>query len=155
MPNLLETISNWITPGSYSFDNVVMIVDGITSKMPSSSDYPYRVKRNTDQYSSKVGADGTVHMSKGTDKSGVLEVDVMANSPINSYFESCVAAEDAGLSKDVFFMIKDTKRMDIVQGSGKVLKPADNQFGKTENERTWSLLIREIHSITGTGKGFI
>lgn len=151
MASVSETASNWLDPDAYSFDNIVLLIDGMPAKMPSSNDNPYRIKFNADQFTAKVGADGTSHLSRGMDRTGIIEAEVMANSPLNFILE----AKLAGGGDDVFIIIKDMKRLDIVQGSGKVIKVADNQFGKTENERVWSFLIRELHMLTGTGKGIV
>lgn len=124
----------------YSFDNVVVTIDGREVIGLWEGDDVVSLERPTDLGSALTGADGASVVSITADQSATLTIKLQPNSAMNAYFEQCVKRMRMGSQRLIAVAVRDTS---TGEGGGcsaaVVIKEPSKSWGATATEREWQL----------------
>lgn len=136
----------------YSFQNTVMIVNGVEITGWADGDDVINIARRTDSASDKVGADGTMMVSISADKSGEFTFKLQQTSSSNKYLASLIALQEGGAKTfvPVNVLFQDTYRNDLATGTiGYLKKPADLTRGQQGNNQEWVVVVERLDMLLG------
>jgi len=124
----------------YSFDNVVVTIDGREVIGLWEGDDVVALERPTDLGSALTGADGASVVSITADQSATLTIKLQPNSAMNAYFEQCVKRMRMGSQRLIAVAVRDTS---TGEGGGcsaaVIIKEPSKSWGATATEREWQL----------------
>ena len=124
----------------YSFDNVVVTIDGREVIGLWEGDDVVSLERPTDLGSALTGADGASVVSITADQSATLTIKLQPNSAMNAYFEQCVKRMRMGSQRLIAVAVRDTS---TGEGGGcsaaVVIREPSKTWGATATEREWQL----------------
>jgi hypothetical protein len=124
----------------YSFQNVVVTVDGRQVIGLWEGDDAVTLERQTDLGSALTGVDGASVVSITADQSATLTLKLQPNSAMNAYLEQCVKRVRMGSQQLIAVAIRDTS---TGEGGGcsaaVVIKEPSKSWGATATEREWQL----------------
>lgn len=126
---------------AYSFQFVVLTIDGREVNGFWEGDDAITVERNADLGSAIVGADGSPLMSITADQSAVLTLKLQASSPWNRYLSQKVKRMRGGGNIDVMTIgLRDTS---TGEGGGcssaVIMREPPLSLGVTATEREWAI----------------
>jgi hypothetical protein len=136
----------------YSFQNTVMLVNGVEITGWADGDDVIDIKRRTDSVSDKVGADGKMMVSISADRSGEFTFKLQMTSSSNKFLSSIVALQEAGAAKfiPVTVLFQDTFRKDIATGTiGYLKKPSDLTRGAQAGNTEWTCVMERLDMLLG------
>lgn len=136
----------------YSFQNTVMLVNGVEITGWADGDDVINISRRTDSASDKVGADGNMMVSISADKSGEFAFKLQQTSSSNKYLNSLCALQEGGAKTfvPVNVLFQDTYRNDLATGTiGYIKKPADVQRGAQGNNQEWIVVVERLDLLLG------
>jgi hypothetical protein len=136
----------------YSFQNTVMLVNGVEITGWADGDDVISISRRTDSASDKVGADGRMMVSISADRSGEITFKLQMTSSSNRYLSSLIALQEAGAAKfvPVTVMFQDTFRQDLATGTiGYLKKPADLTRGSQAGNTEWTCVVERLDMLLG------
>jgi hypothetical protein len=136
----------------YSFQNTVMLVNGVEITGWADGDDVINISRRTDSASDKVGADGRMMVSISADRSGEITFKLQMTSSSNRYLSSLIALQEAGAAKfvPVTVMFQDTFRQDLATGTiGYLKKPADLTRGSQAGNTEWTCVVERLDMLLG------
>lgn len=97
-----------------------------------------KVSRNSDNYKLAIGSQGEGCRTRSQDKSGTIEITLMASSPSNDYLSACVDADDLNGSGVGTGMVKDAGGTALASAQNAwVRKIADLERGEEHGDVTW------------------
>ena len=108
--------------------------------------------RNEDSYSQKVGSQGDVTRIRSRNKSGIVTVTLMAESPTNDRFSARLVADEATLSglPAGALMLKDLNGNTVaVAANAWLQKFADIEVAQESSNREWVIACAEILPFVG------
>lgn len=124
----------------YSFDNVVVTIDGREVIGLWEGDDVVSLERPTDLGSALTGADGASVVSITADQSATLTIKLQPNSAMNAYLEQAVKRMRMGSQRLIAVAVRDTS---TGEGGGcsaaVVIKEPSKSWGATATEREWQL----------------
>lgn len=124
----------------YSFDNVVVTIDGREVIGLWEGDDVVSLERPTDLGSALTGADGASVVSITADQSATLTIKLQPNSAMNAYLEQAVKRMRMGSQRLIAVAVRDTS---TGEGGGcsaaVVIKEPSKTWGATATEREWHL----------------
>lgn len=124
----------------YSFDNVVVTIDGREVIGLWEGDDVVSLERPTDLGSALTGADGASVVSITADQSATLTIKLQPNSAMNAYFEQCVKRMRMGSQRLIAVAVRDTS---TGEGGGcsaaVIVREPSKSWGATATEREWQL----------------
>jgi hypothetical protein len=136
----------------YSFQNIVMIINGVEITGWAEGDDVISVKRRNDSASDKVGAAGEMMVSLSADKSGEIGFKLQQTSASNRFLNNLVQLQEAGsnLFVPVTVTVQDTFRRDSASGTvGYLKKPADFQRGAQGSNQEWTIVVERLDLVFG------
>lgn len=131
----------------YSFQDTIMVVNGVEITGWADGDDVIDIERRADSITDKMGADGGMMISVGTDKSGSVKFKLMQTSPSNTYLTGLIALQEAAGSTFVpcFLLFRDTYRQDLATGTnGYIKKPAKMTRGAQGNTQEWEIVVERL-----------
>jgi len=131
----------------YSFQDTIMVVNGVEITGWADGDDVIDIERRSDSITDKMGADGGMMISVGTDKSGSVKFKLMQTSPSNTYLTGLIALQEAAGSTFVpcFLLFRDTYRQDLATGTnGYIKKPAKMTRGAQGNTQEWEIVVERL-----------
>jgi hypothetical protein len=131
----------------YSFQDTVMVVNGVEITGWADGDDVIDIERRNDSITDKMGADGGMMISVGTDKSGSVKVKLMQTSPSNAFLTGIMSLQEASgsLFVPVFVKFQDTYRQDLAIGTqGYLKKPAKLTRGAQGNTQEWEIVVERL-----------
>ena len=137
---------------AYSFNNVVMLVNGIEmTGWPEGNDV-IMCDRNEDSATQSVGVGGEMTVSVSQDRTGVVKFKLKQNSPSNGVMTAIITSQENGLFVPVFVQVKNTQGGELVSGTqGFVKRPAGIKFGDVIDFSEWEIVCERLDFInTGT-----
>jgi hypothetical protein len=138
---------------AYSFQNIVVLINGVELTGWADGDDVIDVKRRTDSASDKVGAGGSMMVSLSTDKSGEVTFKLQQTSSSNKYLQGLMALQESGLASQftpVNVHVQDTFRQDLATGTvGYLKKPADMTRGAAGATQEWTVVVERLDLLFG------
>lgn len=131
----------------YSFQDTVMIINGVEITGWAEGDDVIGVKRRTDSVSDVVGAGGEMMVSISADKSGEVTFKLQQTSSSNRYLNKIMQRMEAAGSRfvPVSVLFKDTYRQDLASGTvGYITKPADMTRGAKAQNQEWKIVVERL-----------
>jgi len=130
---------------SYSFNNVVMLVQGQEITGWPEGDDAIICERLEDSASHIVGVDGSMTMSISMDRSGTIKFKLMQNSESNALLTGLITAQENGAFIPVFIQIRNTEGGELVSGTqGYITRPANVQFGQSLQPVEWTVIAERL-----------
>ncbi|KRE07456.1 hypothetical protein ASE63_22415 [Bosea sp. Root381] len=124
----------------YSFDNVVVTIDGREVIGVWEGDDAVLVERPTDLGSALTGADGASVVSITADQSATVTLKLQPNSAMNAYLEQAVKRMRMGSQRLLNIAIRDTS---TGEGGGcsaaVVIREPSKSWGAAATEREWQI----------------
>ena len=136
----------------YSFQNTVVIVNGVEITGWADGDDVIDIKRRTDSASDKVGADGKMMVSISADKSGEITFKLQQTSSSNKFLMALTALQEAAGTNfvPVTVLFQDTYRNDMAAGTvGYLKKPADMTRGTQAQNTEWVIVVERLDMVCG------
>lgn len=136
----------------YSFQDTVVLVNGVEITGWADGDDAIGVKRRTPSISDKVGAGGEMMVSVSADRSGEIVFKLQQTSSSNKYLNQlCELQEAAGAQfVPVTVLLQDTYRKDTATGTiGYITKPADMTRGAQAQNQEWTIVTERLDLIFG------
>jgi hypothetical protein len=143
---------------AYSFQNTVVIVNGVEITGWADGDDVIEIKRRVDSASDKVGAGGNMMVSISADKSGEITFKLQQTSSSNKYLNGLLQLQEAAGAQftPVTVLFQDTYRQDMATGTvGYVKKPADLGRGAQGNTQEWTIVVERLDLIYGDSPDMI
>lgn len=138
---------------AYSFNNVVLLVQGQEITDYDEGDDVILCERVEDSASHKIGVDGKMTMSISADRSGSVTFKVMQGSSSNELLTGLITSQENGLFIPVFAQVRNTEGGELVSGTqGYFTKPASIGFGAESNSQEWVIMFERLDFVNiGTG----
>lgn len=136
----------------YSFQDTVMILNGVEIVGWADGDDVLEIKRREDSLSDVIGAAGDMMVSIGADRSGSITFKLQQTSPSNQYLNALMELQEAAGSifVPVFARFQDTYRQDYASGtSGYITKPADMTRGTKGQTQEWVVVVESLQLAFG------
>ena len=136
----------------YSFQNTVMLVNGVEITGWSDGDDVIQIKRRADSASDKVGAGGSMMVSLSSDKSGEFTFKLQQTSSSNKFLAGLCALQEGGAKTfvPVTCLFQDTYRQDLATGTvGYLKKPADLSRGDKAGDQEWTIVVERLDMLLG------
>lgn len=136
----------------YSFQNTVMLVNGVEITGWSDGDDVIDIARLVDSASHKIGADGTMMVSISADKSGEFKFKLQQTSSSNKYLMGLCALQEGGANTfiPVNVLFQDTYRNDLATGTiGYIKKPTAMQRGAQASNQEWTIVVERLDLLLG------
>lgn len=133
---------------SYSFNNVIMLVQGqeITG-WPEGEDV-ILCERLEDSASHIVGVDGKMTLAISADRSGTITFKLLQSSESNALLTLMITSQENGAFIPVFVQIKNTEGGEFISATqGYITKPAGIGFGQNPNETEWVIVAERLDFI--------
>jgi hypothetical protein len=137
---------------AYSFQNLVVLINGVELNSFADGDDVVQVTRRQDSASDEVGADGKMMVAISADKSGEFTFKLQQTSPSNKFLMGLLALQEGGASSfvPVSVLVQDTYRNDLATGTtGYLKKSADMTRGKGGNTQEWTVVTERLDQIFG------
>jgi len=137
---------------AYSFQNTVVLVNGVEITGWAEGDDVIKISRRTDSASDKVGAGGDMMVSITSDKSGEITFKLQQTSSSNKYLTDIVARQEAGAAAfvPVTVLFQDTYRNDLATGTvGYIKKPSDMTRGTQASDTEWTMVVERLDMLLG------
>jgi len=108
------------------------------------------ITRGTDAFSMIVGADGEATRVKSNDNSATITLTLQQGSPSNDVL-SLIATADRLTSTGIFpFLLKDNLGNTVMTAASCfIAKVPDIVFGKTHNDRVWTIMTDDLVVFVG------
>lgn len=108
------------------------------------------VRRNSDTWNYKTGADGKGIRSKTNDRSGQVEIILMQGAPDNEFLSGIAAADELTNGGIRPFKMHDNSGSDVYAALGMwIKKQPDAAYAKEGGARTWLLETDDISMFVG------
>ncbi len=136
----------------YSFQNTVMLLNGVEITGWADGDDVIKISRRVDSASDKVGSDGTMMVSISADKSGEFTFKLQQTSSSNKFLAGLLALQEGGAKTfvPVTCLFQDTYRKDMATGTvGYLKKFADITRGDNAGEVEWTVVVERLDMLLG------
>lgn len=136
----------------YSFQNTVMLVNGVEITGWADGDDVINIARRSDSASDKIGANGDMMVSISSDKSGEFSFKLQQTSSANKYLMGLCALQEGGAKTfvPVTVLFQDTYRNDLATGTvGYIKKPTDVQRGTQAGAQEWIIVVERLDLLLG------
>jgi hypothetical protein len=136
----------------YSFQNTVMLINGVEITGWSDGDDVIKISRRTDSASDKMGAGGDMMVSISSDKSGEFAFKLQQTASSNKYLMSLLDRQEGGASTfvPVACLFQDTYRQDQASGTAGYLKKApDMDRGEKASDQEWIVVVERLNMLLG------
>jgi len=137
---------------AYSFQNTVVLVNGVELTGWADGDDAISIKRRADSASDKIGADGSMMVSISADKSGEFTFKLQQTSSSNKYLSALIALQEGGAATfvPVNVLFQDTYRKDMATGTiGYIKRPSDLQRGTAAGNQEWTVVVERMDMLLG------
>ena len=135
---------------SYSFKDVVVLVDGIPITGFADGDDAITVERNEDGYTLLIGADGDAVAMKNANRSGIATLRLLQSSSSNAVLSAILKVQDAGLLAPVPFAVTDPNGIDLILAEAAYpISPPIMIYGAGHNPREWRLALPAVDMFAG------
>lgn len=138
----------------YSFQDVVLLVNGVELTGWADGDDTIQIKRRADLATDKMGAAGEMFVSVSADRSGEITVKLMQASASNKYLNDLANLQQAAGSRflPIQVLAQDTFRNDLATGStGYIKKPSEVTRGVQMNTQEWTFVVERLDLVFGAG----
>ena len=133
---------------SFSFNNVIMLVQGQEMTGWPEGEDVIICERLEDSASHIIGVDGKMTLSISNDRSGSITFKLMQNSGSNLLLTGLITAQENGAFIPVFIQIKNTEGGELISATqGYITKPANMGFGQNANEVEWIIIAERLDFI--------
>jgi len=108
------------------------------------------VRRNSDAFTTQVGADGEPVRSKTNDRSGEYEFVLMQGSDENDFMSELALADELSNGGVIPVLVKDNLGNSLyVSESAWIKKVPDSEFAKENGQRTWIMSSGNVNIFVG------
>lgn len=108
------------------------------------------ISRSNDSFTKHSGADGDLTRVKQNDKSGECVITLAQSSASNDYLTGVAIADELTNDGVLPLLVKDlTGRSTFVSAFAWIKKPADSGFGKSIENREWTLDLSDLQMFVG------
>ncbi len=133
---------------AFSFNNVIMLVQGSEITGWPEGDDVILCERLEDSGSHSIGVQGEMTFNVSNDRSGTVKFKLKQNSSSNLLMTGLVTAQENGAFLPVFVQVKNTEGGELISGTqGYVLRPASMQFGKELGINEWTVVVERLDMI--------
>ena len=136
----------------YSFQNTVMLVNGVEITGWADGDDVIKIARRADSASDKMGANGDMMVSISADKSGEFTFKLQQTSSSNKYLMSLCALQEGGAKTfvPVNCLFQDTYRQDLATGTvGYIKRPPALGRGAKASTQEWEIITERLDLLLG------
>ena len=136
----------------YSFQNTVMLVNGVEITGWDDGDDVIQIERLSDSASHKIGAGGEMMVSLSADKSGTFKFKLQQTSSSNKYLMSLCALQEGGAKTFVpaNCLFQDTYRQDLATGTvGYIKRPPALGRGANAGTQEWEIVTERLDLLLG------
>lgn len=136
----------------YSFQNTVMLVNGVEITGWADGDDVIKIARRSDSASDKIGANGDMMVSISADKSGEFTFKLQQTSSANKYLMSLCALQEGGAKTfvPVNVLFQDTYRNDLATGTvGYIKRPPELDRGAQAGAQEWVVVVERLDMLLG------
>lgn len=118
------------------------------------SDTFVSISRNAANTNQVVGADGTVGITKVSDRTAMIELTLLQNATSNRFLALTQRNQDLGKVQRANMTIVDPSGgAFVVAFMAHIVEPAEVSFGADSQERTWKFFVERLE-YTQTPSGF-
>ncbi len=133
---------------SYSFSNVIALVNGVELSGYSEGDDVVVAERLVDSAFPAVSVDGVMTVSLSADHSGTIVIKLKQNSESNAYLTGLLTAQENGVFVPIFIQVINTEGGEVISGTqGFMQNPALLQFGQQLQESEWTFVVERLDLI--------
>lgn len=134
---------------NYSFDKVIVIFGAVPIEGFTDGDDAVTLRRRSPLFEVTVGADGRGVASRSADLSGEIVLRLLQTSPSNTYLGALLQAQEHGFFQALPFLLKDAStQLQIAAAASCVIQsPAEQVYGKVQNDREWTLIATALEMI--------
>ena len=137
---------------SYSFNNIVCIVGGITVEGWSDDANAISISYIDEQINQIVGADGDTVTSLIKNYQANITLSLNYGSPTNEIFSKIITGYRAGIIVPTPLLIKDNSGQDLHSSAHvNLVKNPDTNYGANNSAIVWELRSPELISYNGGG----
>jgi len=136
----------------YSFQNTVVLVNGVEITGWADGDDVIKIARRADSASDKIGAGGDMMVSISADKSGEFTFKLQQTSGSNKYLMSLCALQEGGAKTfvPVNVLFQDTYRQDMATGTvGYLKRPPELGRGAQAGTQEWTVVVERLDMLLG------
>lgn len=136
----------------YSFQDCVMLVNGVEITGWDEGDDVIKVSRRADAITDKVGAGGEMMVSVSADRSGEFAFKLQQTSSSNKYLQQLMDLQQASGSNfvPIGVLFQDTYRNDMASGaSGYLKKPPEMSRGANAGTQEWTVVVERLDLVFG------
>ncbi len=129
---------------SYSPDQILLVFKGVLIQSFAPDSF-VKVGRNTKTVTLEVGAGGDVVRVFSKDKTGYVEVDILAASATNDLLSAIQRSDETFHDGVGSVMLKDSNSLTLAHGDEACLEgPSDIERGKGMPTQKWKILVAKI-----------
>jgi hypothetical protein len=136
----------------YSFQNTVMLINGVEITGWAEGDDAIKIARLNDSASHKIGAGGDMVVSISADKSGTFTFKLQQTSSANKYLMGLCALQEGGAKTfvPVNCLFQDSYRNDLATGTiGYIKRPPELARGTQANDQEWTVVVERLDMLLG------
>lgn len=137
---------------TYSFLNMVVLLNGVELTGWAEGDDVIKASRLTDSGSHQVGSGGEMMVSLSADRSGEFSFKLQQTSSSNKFLQQLLARQEggAGTFVPIYAMAQDTFRRDLATGSrGYIKKHPDFMRGSKAGIQEWVVVVERLDLVFG------
>jgi Protein of unknown function (DUF3277) len=137
----------------YSFQDCIMLVNGVEITGWDEGDDVIKVARRADAITDKVGAGGEMMVSVSADRSGEFTFKLQQTSSSNKFLQQLMDLQQAAgsLFVPVSVMFQDTYRSDMATGTfGYLKKPPEMTRGAAAGSQEWVVVVERLDLVFGS-----
>ncbi len=135
--------------GTYDPQKVILSFGGIVITGYAKGSF-IKAKRNTDTFKTVVGAAGEESWDKSADRSGEVEVTLMATSQDNDAFSAMLAADELAGTGLAPLLGKDLNGTTLFHAAfARLAKPADIERAVDQGNAVWVLRTTNLEIFVG------
>lgn len=132
----------------YSFQDTIMLVNGVEITGWAEGDDVIDIQRRNDSISDQVGASGEMMISVSADKSGEITIKLQQTSSSNKYLMGLMALQESAIASTFVpcaLSFLDTYRQDLGAGVlGYIKKPSGLTRGTAGNTQEWQFVVERL-----------
>lgn len=131
----------------YSSQNITLVFGGKLITGWADGDF-VRVSYRSNYWEQTVGTDGVSTRHNTRDKSGEIEITLMASSPSNDYLSACLLADQQSNTGVLPFLLRDAGGNTLVTAEEAwVVKAPDVTFSRAVSTRVWQLAASSMDCV--------
>lgn len=133
---------------TYSFNNVIMLVQGQEITGWPEGDDAILCERLVESASHVIGIDGSMTMFISADRSGTIKFKLKQDSKSNELLTALITSQENGAFIPIFVQIRNTEGGEFISGTqGYIPKPSSIKFGGKTEANEWTIVAERLDII--------